>query len=63
MLRLCSESSRPYPGRSAPTCGLHDYGSRTEDQLERAVTEPPDPKVMQAAHHTAMYGVTGQKSA
>jgi hypothetical protein len=42
MPRLCSESSRPYPGRSVQRGGHHYYGSRTEGHLERGgiATEP-----------------------
>ena len=42
MLGLCSESSRPYPGRSVQQCGLSCYGSRTEGHFERdgIATEP-----------------------
>jgi len=42
MPRLCSKSSRPYPGRSVQRGGLYCYGSRTEGHLERdgITTEP-----------------------
>jgi hypothetical protein len=35
MLRLCSDSSRPYPGRSAWDSDRLSYGSRTEAHLEK----------------------------
>ena len=38
MPRLRSDSSRPYPGRSARISVQPIYGSRTEAQLERAGT-------------------------
>jgi hypothetical protein len=62
MPRLCSKSSRPYPGRSVQRGGLYCYGSRAEGHLERdgITTEPYGDK---AAHHVATHGVNGQKSA
>ena len=50
-------------GEICPTCGQDGYGSRTEDQVERSVIEPPNPKVILTALYRATCRVIGQKSA
>jgi len=63
MMRLCRDSSRSYPGRSAHQSGFKLYGSLTAGHLERdgQPTEPYGRIV--AAPSTVTGKVSGQKSA
>jgi len=62
MLRLCSESSRCYPGRSVQLAVSVAMGVGLR-AISKGVELPPNPKVMEAAHHGAIFDVIGQKSA
>ena len=62
MLRLCGESSRSYPGRSArhAVSAAMGAGLRT---ISKGMEKPPNPKGILAARYPGMVDVTGQKSA
>jgi hypothetical protein len=62
MLRLRSESSRCYPGRSVQLAVSVAMGVGLR-AISKGVELPPNPKVMEAAHHAVTHGVIGQKSA
>jgi hypothetical protein len=62
MPRLCSDSSRPYPGRSArnAVCPAMGAGLRPRP---KDLDWPPDPKAEQTAPLGAIPGEMRQKSA
>jgi hypothetical protein len=62
MLRLCSESSRPYPGRSVRRAVGQAMGAGLRSTL-RSVDKPPDPTALPTAPGGAIPDVIGQKSA
>jgi hypothetical protein len=62
MLRLCSESSCSYPGRSVQHAAIIAMGVGLR-AISKGVELPPNPKVMKAALYGATHRVIGQKSA
>ena len=62
MPRLCSESSRPYPGRSARNAVSPAMGAGLRPR-PKDLEWPPDPKAKRAAPLGAIPEVIGQKSA
>jgi hypothetical protein len=62
MPRLCSESSRPYPGRSARNAVSPAMGAGLRPR-PKDLDWPPDPKAERAAPLGAIPEVIGQKSA
>jgi len=63
MRRLCIDSSRSYPGRSARLAVAAGHGSRTEGRGERRGTPTGPYRPLRTARKAATPGVTGQKSA
>jgi len=63
MRRLCIDSSRSYPGRSARLAVAAGHGSRTEGHGERRGTPTGPYRPLRTARKAATPGVTGQKSA
>jgi hypothetical protein len=62
MPRLCSNSSRPYPGRSARDAVGPAMGAGLRPR-PKGLDWPPDPKAEWAAPLGAISKVIGQKSA
>jgi hypothetical protein len=62
MLRLCSESSRPYPGRSVRLAVGQATGAGLRPRL-KGLELPPDPTALPTALMEAIPEVIGQKSA
>jgi hypothetical protein len=62
MPRLCSNSSRPYPGRSARNAVGPAMGAGLRPR-PKDLDWPPDPKAERAAPLGAIPEVIGQKSA
>ena len=62
MPRLCSESSRPYPGRSARNAVSPAMGAGLRPR-PKDLDRLPDPKAERAAPPRAISEVIGQKSA
>ena len=62
MPRLCSDSSRSYPGRSAPNAVGPAMGVGLRPR-PKDLDKPPDPKAERAATLGAIPKVSGQKSA
>ena len=62
MPRLCSDSSRPYPGRSAGVAVSVAMGVGLRPTV-KAVEQPPNPKATDTAQCLATGIVIGQKSA
>ena len=62
MPRLCSESSRPYPGRSARAAVSVAMGAGLRPTV-KAVELPPNPNATDTAQGLATGIVIGQKSA
>jgi hypothetical protein len=62
MLRLCSDSSRPYPGRSARNAAKAATGAGLRPR-PKDLEQPPDPTSILAALLGAIPAAIGQKSA
>lgn len=62
MLRLCSNSSRPYPGRSAQYAAKAVTGAGLRPR-PKDLEQPPDPTAILAALLGAIPEVIRQKSA
>jgi hypothetical protein len=62
MLRLCSESLRPYPGRSVRRAVGQATGAGLRPRL-KGLELPPDPTAVPTAPGGAIPWVIGQKSA
>ena len=62
MPRLCSDGSRPYPGRSARAAVSGTMGVGLRPTV-KAVESPPNPKATDSAQYPATGIVIGQKSA
>ena len=62
MPRLCSDSSRPYPGRSARAAVSVVRGAGLRP-IVKAMEAPPNPKATGTAQYLATGIVIGQKSA
>ena len=60
MLRLCSESSRPYPGRSARYAAKAATGAGLRPR-PKDLEQPPDPTAILAALLGAIPEVIGQE--
>ena len=62
MARLCSDSSRPYPGRSARYAAKAATGAGLRPR-PKDLEQPPDPTAILAALLGAIPEAVGQKSA